>query len=164
MSAPTVRGLEQFTCAMCAKKINGLLIDEDTWEKLTLDADDDGEWEKIALQCLKCKVVLCLDCCKKHMKKSLWSGYEKSTCPKCQGTFGPPPSIISTEKLAISSIKILNLKGYSVLPISNREENKQQPDQKDAATILRELKSLHDAGILSDAEYEEKRKKHLASL
>ena len=55
MSAPTVRGLEQFTCAMCAKKINGLLIDEDTWEKLTLDADDDGEWEKIALQCLKCK-------------------------------------------------------------------------------------------------------------
>ena len=164
MPEAAIKGVAEYSCATCGKKLKGLLIDNQTEDELILDTKDNGDWDQIGHQCHSCKVIICKECCAQRKMKSWWSGLSKAICPKCQGQFGPPFALISTGELSLSSRKILKTMGYSPERTMESTVHEQEPAQKDTAAVLRELKSLHDAGILSAEEYEEKRKKHLLSL
>jgi hypothetical protein len=75
----------QVTCSNCGKTYGGAQF---LWEVL-LAKEGKGLEHVAGYQCENCKADFCSTCAESSLKKSWWSGWQKTTCPKCGSKFGP---------------------------------------------------------------------------
>ena len=82
------------TCVLCNRVFTGITIPWDAF----LTNKDIGPFDAQIFNCQHCHASVCPKC-RKHLKWSWWSGWEKALCPHCGELFGPGDVLVRADRL-----------------------------------------------------------------
>jgi hypothetical protein len=91
------------TCSLCNKTLKGRDCDWETYKKNIV------EYNKylVGFQCCRCHSSFCLKGHKKELQFNLWSGFSKSSCPRCGTPLQAGRVLLSTAQTKPESVPSL---------------------------------------------------------